>query len=52
MDIAQKLIEKLVERRMRNTGESQACATAKVLAAFQKLQQNETQKQMSINPHC
>ena len=33
MDSTQKLIEKLVERRMQNTGESQAVATANVLAA-------------------
>ena len=41
MDSAQKLIEKLVERRMQNTGESQAVATANVLAAFEKLKRNE-----------
>ena len=35
MDSSQKLIERLVERRMQNTGESQAVATAKVLAAFE-----------------
>ena len=37
MDATQKLIERLVERRMQNTGESQAVATANVLAAFEKL---------------
>ena len=37
MDTNQKLIEKLVERRMQNTGESQAVATANVMAAFEKL---------------
>jgi len=42
MDFTQKLIEKLVERRMQNTGESQALATANVLAAFEKLKRNET----------
>ena len=33
--------EVLVERRMQNTGESQAVATANVLAAFEKLKRNE-----------
>lgn len=33
----QKLVEKLVERRMQVTGESQAVATANVLVAFEKL---------------
>jgi len=37
MDATQRLIEKLVERRMQNTGESQAVATANVMAAFEKL---------------
>ena len=41
MDPTQKLIERLVERRMQNTGESQAVATANVLAAFEKLKRNE-----------
>ena len=41
MDSTQKLIEKLVERRMQNTRESQAVATANVLAAFEKLKRNE-----------
>ena len=41
MDATQKLIEKLVERRVQNTGESQAVATANVLAAFEKLKRNE-----------
>ena len=41
MDATQKLIERLVERRMQNTGESQAVATANVLAAFEKLERNE-----------
>ena len=41
MDATQKLIERLVERRMQNTGESQAVATAKVLAAIEKLKRNE-----------
>ena len=41
MDATQKLIERLVERRMQNTGESQAVATANVLAAFEKLKRNE-----------
>ena len=37
MDSTQKLVEKLVERRMRVTGESQAVATANVMAVFEKL---------------
>ena len=41
MDPTQKLIERLVERQMQNTGESQAVATANVLAAFQKVKRNE-----------
>ena len=41
MDSTQKLIEKLVERRMQNTRESQAVATANVLAAFEKLKRIE-----------
>ena len=42
MDSTQKLVEKLVERRMQNTGESQSVATANVLAAFEKLKKNES----------
>ena len=42
MDFTQRLVEKLVERRIQNTGESQAAATANVLAAFEKLKKNET----------
>ena len=41
MDATQKLVERLIERRMLNTGESQAVATANVLAAFEKLKRNE-----------
>tara|TARA_B100001769_G_C21745812_1_gene408845 strand:+ start:24 stop:152 length:129 start_codon:yes stop_codon:yes gene_type:complete len=41
MESTQRLIEKLVERRMQNTGESQAVATANVMAAFEKLKRNE-----------
>ena len=41
MDSTQKLIEKLIERRMQNTGESKAVATANVMAAFEKLKKNE-----------
>jgi|TARA_B100000676_G_scaffold24990_1_gene22625 hypothetical protein len=41
MDATQKLVERLIERRMQNTGESQAVATANVLAAFEKLKRNE-----------
>ena len=42
MDSARKLVKKLVERRMQNTGESQAVATANVLAAFEKLRKDKT----------
>ena len=42
MDATQKLVKKLVERRVQNTGESQAVATANVLAAFEKLKKTET----------
>ena len=42
MDATQKLVEKLVERRVQNTGESQAVATANVLAAFEKPKKIET----------
>ncbi len=42
MDATQKLVEKLVERRVQNTGESQAVATANVLAAFKKLKKIKT----------
>jgi len=41
MDTTQKLVERLVERRMQNTGESQAVATANVMAAFEKLRKNK-----------
>ena len=41
MDATQKLVEKLVERRVQNNGESQAVATANVLAAFEKLKKNQ-----------
>ena len=41
MDATQKLVEKLVDRRMQNTGESQAEATANVLAAFEKLRKDK-----------
>jgi len=41
MDSKKRLVEKLVERRMQNTGESQAVATANVMAAFEKLKRNE-----------
>ena len=42
MDAKQRLIKKLVERRMQNTGESQEVATANVMAAFEKLKKKET----------
>ena len=38
MDATQKLVERCVQ----NTGESQAVATANVLAAFEKLKKTET----------
>ena len=41
MDSNQKLVEKLVERRMRVPGESQAVATATVMAAFEKLRKDK-----------
>ena len=41
MDSTQKLVETLVERRMRVTGESQAVATANVMAAFEKLRKDK-----------
>ena len=41
MDSTEKLIEKLVERRMQVTGESQAVATANVMAAFEKLRKEK-----------
>ena len=41
MDASEKLVEKLVERRMQNTGESQAVATANVMAAFEKLRKDK-----------
>ena len=42
MDSTQKLVERLVERRMQVTGESQAVATANVLATFEKLKKKES----------
>ena len=42
MDATQKLVEMLVESRVQNTGESQAEATANVLAAFKKLKKIKT----------
>jgi len=42
MDSTQKLVKKLVERRMKNTGESQAVATANVIAAFEKLKKDQS----------
>ena len=41
MDSTQKLVEKMVERRMLVTGESQAVATANVMAAFEKLRKDK-----------
>ena len=41
MDSNQKLVEKLVERQMRVTGELQAVATASVMAAFEKLRKDK-----------
>ena len=42
MDSTQKLVEKLVEKRMQNTGESQAVANANVIAAFEKLKKDQS----------
>ena len=42
MDSTQKLVEKLVERRMQNTDETQAVATANVMAAFEKLKKDQS----------
>ena len=42
MDSTQKLVKKLAERLMQNAGESQAEATANVLAAFEKLKKQES----------
>jgi len=41
MESTQKLVEKLVDRRMQNTGESQEVARANVMAAFEKLKKNK-----------
>lgn len=41
MDATQKLVEKLVARRMQNNGESQAVATANLMAAFEKLRKGK-----------
>ena len=41
MDSTQKLVEKLVERWTRVIGESQAVATANVMAAFEKLRNDK-----------
>ena len=40
METTEKLVEKLVERRMQVTEESRAAATANVLAAFAKLRKD------------
>ena len=40
MDSMQKLVEKPVDRRMQNTGESPAVATVSLLASFKKLKKN------------
>ena len=50
MDSTQRLVEKLVERRIKNTGESQAAATANVMAAFEKLKKNETRGSSDFAP--
>ena len=42
MDSTQKLVEKLAEKLMQTTGESQAVATANVLATFKKLKKQES----------
>ena len=41
MESTQKLVEKLVERLMLNTGETQAVATANVMAAFEKIRKEK-----------
>ena len=41
-DACMDATQKLVERRVQNTGESQAVATANVLAAFKKLKKIKT----------
>ena len=51
MDSTQRLVEKLVERRIQNTGESQAVATANVMAAFEKLKKNETYSLVRLGTH-
>ena len=42
MDSMQKLVVKPIERRMQNTGDSLAVATASMLAALMKLKKNES----------
>ena len=41
MDSTQKHVEKLVESRMRVTGESQAVGTVNVMSAFEKLRKDK-----------
>ena len=41
VDSTQNLVEKLVERTMQNTVESQAVATANVMAVFEKLRKEK-----------
>ena len=41
VDSTQNLVEKLVERTMQNTVESQAVATANVMADFEKLRKEK-----------
>lgn len=49
MDSTQRLIEKLVERRMQNTGESQSVATANVMAAFEKIKKTRPRRPLISN---
>ena len=44
MDSTQKLLEKLAERLMQNTGASQTVATANMLATFKKLKKLKKQE--------
>ena len=48
MHSTQKLVEKIVERRMQNTGESRAVATANVMAAFERLKKNENKLEETL----
>ena len=49
METTKKLVEKLVERRMQVTGESQAVATANVMAAFKAEEERQLRLRISRN---